>query len=155
VLKLLLTRLRRHRVNDGLTHTYTIFSPEDGAPFLQRPPSLQGGRCRVRARDDSRWTILLAAGRLKISRDIIPAMNEKELTAQLQREGFSHTYVWEDGPNVRCPDHAHATETGHIILRGEMTLVIGGKSKTYRVDERYDVPAGAAHAANMGPAAAI
>jgi len=78
-------------------------------------------------------------------------MTEKELAKQLQREGFGQTYVWEDGPNIYYPGHTYANETTHVILRGEMTLIIGGETRTYRTGERCDVPAGTLHAARMGP----
>jgi quercetin dioxygenase-like cupin family protein len=77
-------------------------------------------------------------------------MNEQQLTAQLRREGFSHTYVWEDGPNALYPEHIHPMETAHIILEGEMTLAMGGKSQTFHARDRCHVPAGAIHAAKMG-----
>ena len=78
-------------------------------------------------------------------------MDEKKLTDQLRREGFAHSYVWQDGPDAFYPEHTHAEETAHIVLNGEMTLTMNGKSQTYRAGERCDVPAGAAHSARMGP----
>ena len=78
-------------------------------------------------------------------------MNEKDLAKQLEREGFSHTYVWQDGANAFYPEHTHATETAHIILSGEMALTMNGRSQTYRVGDRCDVAAGAVHSAKMGP----
>ena len=78
-------------------------------------------------------------------------MDEAQLARTLEQEGFRHTYVWQDAPNAAYPDHKHPTETAHIILSGEMTLMMDGKSHTYRVGERRDVPAGAVHAACMGP----
>ena len=81
----------------------------------------------------------------------IAAMNEQQLVAKLVSEGFLHTYVWEDAPNVRYPDHTHGVETAHIILRGEMSLTMAGETKTYREGERCDVPANAVHSARMGP----
>ncbi|MGB8474055.1 MAG: hypothetical protein WCE61_08235 [Candidatus Acidiferrum sp.] len=42
-------------------------------------------------------------------------------------------------------------ETAHIILSGDMTLTMGGLSKTYHLGERCDVPASAVHSAKMGP----
>ena len=75
-------------------------------------------------------------------------MNEAALARQLQREGFSHVYVSEDGPNAHYPEHTHDTETAHIILTGEMTA---GESRTFRPGERSDVPANAVHSAAMGP----
>jgi mannose-6-phosphate isomerase-like protein (cupin superfamily) len=78
-------------------------------------------------------------------------MDEKALARQLGREGFGHTFVWQDGPNAFYPDHAHAEETAHIILSGEMTLTMNGKPETFREGDRCDVPAGAMHSAKMGP----
>lgn len=79
------------------------------------------------------------------------AQDEKSLERGLHQEGFLRTYVWQDGPNAFYPDHTHAMETAHIILDGEMTLTQAGAARTYGAGERCDVPAGAAHAAKMGP----
>ena len=73
------------------------------------------------------------------------------LRRQLESEGFSQVYVWQDGPNAHYPDHTHRALTAHLILDGEMTLTMGGESKTYGVGDRCDVPAGAVHSARMGP----
>ena len=78
-------------------------------------------------------------------------MNVEDLIAQLLSEGFSHTYMWEDVPNARYPNHTHGVETTHIILSGEMTLIMDGVSRTYREGDRCDVPANAVHSARMGP----
>jgi mannose-6-phosphate isomerase-like protein (cupin superfamily) len=78
-------------------------------------------------------------------------MDERKLAEQLRAEGFEHTYVWQDGPNAHYPDHSHAAETAHIVLSGEMTLTMGGKTGTYHAGERCDVPADALHSARMGP----
>jgi len=74
-----------------------------------------------------------------------------ERAVELKKEGFGHTYVWHDEPNAVYPDHTHAEETAHVILSGEMTLTMGGDSRTYREGERCDVPANAVHSAKMGP----
>ncbi len=74
----------------------------------------------------------------------------KSLESQLHREGFLHTYEWQDGPNVFYSDHTHASETAHMILDGEMTVTEGGVTKAYGAGERCDVPAGAVHSARMG-----
>jgi mannose-6-phosphate isomerase-like protein (cupin superfamily) len=78
-------------------------------------------------------------------------MDEKLLATELHREGFTHTFVWQDGPNACYPDHTHHEETAHIVLSGEMTLTMGGQTQTYREGERCDVPAGAVHSARIGP----
>lgn len=74
-----------------------------------------------------------------------------DLEKQLQSEGFTHTYVWQDGPDAYYPDHTHPTETAHIILEGEMMLTQNGQARTYKAGDRVDVPAGAVHSAQMGP----
>lgn len=78
-------------------------------------------------------------------------MDERALAKSLQTEGFSHTYVWQDGSGVFYPEHTHATETAHIILSGEMTLTTSSGTKTYHPGERCDVPAGEVHSARVGP----
>ena len=78
-------------------------------------------------------------------------MDERQLSLELQRQGFSHTYAWQDGPNTFYPDHMHETESAHVILSGEMTLRMNGHDTTYRVGDRCDVPAGTVHSAKMGP----
>jgi mannose-6-phosphate isomerase-like protein (cupin superfamily) len=80
-----------------------------------------------------------------------PTMDEQSLAKQLREEGFSHTYIWQDGPGAHYPDHTHPGQTAHIILTGEMTLTTAGRSQTYRSGDRCDVPANAVHSAHMGP----
>jgi quercetin dioxygenase-like cupin family protein len=78
-------------------------------------------------------------------------MNEKKLTEVLREEGFAHTFVWQDGADAFYPDHTHESETAHIILAGEMTLTMGGRTGTYHAGDRCDVPAGTVHSARIGP----
>ena len=80
-----------------------------------------------------------------------PNWNEEALRTQLRSEGFKTTFVWQDAPDTFYADHTHPTETAHIILDGEMTLMLDSKKQTYRQGERCDVPAGALHSARMGP----
>jgi mannose-6-phosphate isomerase-like protein (cupin superfamily) len=77
--------------------------------------------------------------------------NERELRRQLSAEGFVHIYIWQDGPQAFYSDHTHTGLTAHIILDGEMTMTMGGKSQTFHTGDRCDVPAGAVHSAQMGP----
>ena len=78
-------------------------------------------------------------------------MDEQSLAKKLRDEGFTHAYVWQDAPNAHYPDHTHADETAHIVLSGELTLSMAGKTQTYLAGNRCDVPAGAVHSARMGP----
>lgn len=78
-------------------------------------------------------------------------MDGNAFAEQLKREGFPHTYVWQDGPNVSYPDHTHPVETAHIIPRGEMSLIMAGQTVTYGAGDRCGIPAGTVHSAKMGP----
>jgi quercetin dioxygenase-like cupin family protein len=78
-------------------------------------------------------------------------MDVKKLEEELRTEGYTRTYVWEDGPNAFYPDHTHPEQTAHIILSGEMTLTCQGRTETVKTGQRLDVPAGAVHSAKMGP----
>jgi quercetin dioxygenase-like cupin family protein len=79
-------------------------------------------------------------------------MEEKDLADQLILEGYVHLYVWEDGPDVFYPEHTHRAESAHIILSGEMSMMMNGETKTFRAGERCNLPAGIMHSAKTGPA---
>jgi len=78
-------------------------------------------------------------------------MNVQELEKALRAEGFTRTYVWQDGPGAYYPEHTHPTVTAHIVLDGEVTVTSEGKTHTYNAGERFDVPAETIHCAQMGP----
>ncbi len=78
-------------------------------------------------------------------------MDEQQLTKQLQEEGFDDVYVWEDGPDMNYPPHQHPAVSAHIILTGEMTVTVDGKTTTYKPGERFDIPGKTPHSARMGP----
>lgn len=79
-------------------------------------------------------------------------MKVKDFERDLRAEGFSHTYVWVDGPGASYPEHTHPVVTAHIVLDGEVTVTSEGKTRTYKAGERFDVPAETTHSAKMGPA---
>jgi mannose-6-phosphate isomerase-like protein (cupin superfamily) len=74
-----------------------------------------------------------------------------KLKSRLCKEGFRHAYVWRDAAETFYPDHTHNQLTAHIILDGQMTLTMNGKTETYRAGDRCDVPAGVVHSALIGP----
>ena len=78
-------------------------------------------------------------------------MTLAEQESRLRQEGFSRTYVWQDGAGVSYPDHTHERLTAHLVLDGQMKLVINGESRTLVAGDRFDVPAGVVHSALMGP----
>lgn len=78
-------------------------------------------------------------------------MNEREFEEQLKGEGFSGIFVHRDSPDAFYPDHTHSGITAHIVLDGEITVTSEGQTKTYSSGERFDVPAGEIHSAQIGP----
>lgn len=78
-------------------------------------------------------------------------MNERELTEQLRREAFTRIYAWQDAPHAEYPPHVHPVETAHVVLQGEIAITMDGRTRTYHSGQRFDVPAGAVHAARIGP----
>ena len=75
---------------------------------------------------------------------------QAEWEEQLRAEGFKDVYIAEDGPNVFYPVHVHGEKTAHVILEGEMTLVVGETSRLLRAGDRCDVPGDEPHSAKMG-----
>ena len=68
---------------------------------------------------------------VRYNRDI-SMKSETQLREQLEAEGFSHTYVWQDRPNAHYSDHTHPTLTAHIVLDGEMELTTNGTTTVYK-----------------------
>jgi len=79
-------------------------------------------------------------------------MLEPDIERALRSEGFRLIYDWRDEPHTEYPDHAHLCLTAHIILEGERSVTMEGRTRIYRAGERFDVPAGTVHSAKMGPA---
>ncbi len=78
-------------------------------------------------------------------------MDRQAWEKQLHEEGFTHLFVWRDGPDATYPDHTHPVLTAHVVLEGEMRLTMNGQTETYKSGDRCDVPAHTRHSARMGP----
>lgn len=78
----------------------------------------------------------------------------KERTAELKQrlidEGFTHVFVHSDQPGFVYGEHTHPTDHAQIVLEGEITVAMAGRSRTYGPGERCDVPAGRGHSARIG-----
>ncbi|MBI2637894.1 MAG: cupin domain-containing protein, partial [Candidatus Sungbacteria bacterium] len=77
-------------------------------------------------------------------------MDYKTHEKKLHNEGFLKTYVWTDAPGTHYAGHTHHTITAHIILAGEMELIIEGKKHLLKAGDRFDVPVNAVHSARIG-----
>jgi len=78
-------------------------------------------------------------------------MNEEHWRERLQKKGFRKIYIWEDDPNAYYPDHTHEATTARVVLAGEITVTSEGRTSTFRIRERFDVPAHTVHSARVGP----
>jgi len=54
----------------------------------------------------------------------------------------------EFAEEVDVPEHSHAAQWG-AVLKGEITLTIGGETSMYRPGDTYSVPAGVPHRARI------
>ena len=76
-------------------------------------------------------------------------MNEKELQAQLEKEGFKHIFLWHDDPGKVYEKHAHKGAVSFYIMKGSVTFT-SGINKEVGAGERFDVPIGVEHSAIVG-----
>ena len=78
-------------------------------------------------------------------------MNEHELRATLEREGFSNIFVQEDSAGKHYTPHKHEKITTHIVLDGLITITVFGHPTILGPGKRLDVPANVIHEATAGP----
>jgi quercetin dioxygenase-like cupin family protein len=57
-------------------------------------------------------------------------------------------------PDVLVPEHRHEHEQVGFVLRGSVTMVIGGQSRELRVGETYTIASQVPHSAKAGSAGA-
>jgi hypothetical protein len=79
------------------------------------------------------------------------AWTRKSFPKNCTEKGFCKPMCGKMPPGTLYPEHTHTQETAHIILSGEMTLTMNGRTMTYRAGGRCDVRAGTVHSAKMGP----
>lgn len=85
--------------------------------------------------------------------DIIRALPEAETLLHgvklwlLQGPTASATF-FEALEDSEVPEHAHGAQWG-VVVDGELTLTVGGSTKTYRRGDEYFVPAGVPHSATV------
>ena len=53
--------------------------------------------------------------------------------------------------NVLVPEHRHENEQLGFVLRGEITMVIGGDARRLKPGDMYTIPSGVMHSAALGP----
>jgi len=59
--------------------------------------------------------------------------------------------VVDVAPNRVVPEHRHENEQVGIVLKGVITMTVGGESARLGVGETYVIPGGVPHGAETGP----
>tara|TARA_R110002096_G_scaffold258166_2_gene451768 strand:- start:1614 stop:1877 length:264 start_codon:yes stop_codon:yes gene_type:complete len=77
-------------------------------------------------------------------------MNRSEFEAELKRDGYE-VKESELGPMEPKPQHTHDFDARVFVLDGEITIVTGDKSTTYRKGDDYSLAAGTMHTEVVGP----
>lgn len=75
-------------------------------------------------------------------------MSEKEV---LESEGFKNVYSWHDEPGTQYNSHAHKGKVSMFITQGSVTFNLNGSKHVVKSGERFDVPVGVEHTAEVGP----
>ena len=77
-------------------------------------------------------------------------MDRSEFEAELKREGYE---VKEAGlePMEAKPQHTHDFDAKILVLDGEITILTGEQSTTYRKGDIYSLAAGTMHTEVVGP----
>lgn len=77
-------------------------------------------------------------------------MNREEFAAAARAEGYDEIVEREMPAGFRDPEHHHAWDARILVTAGEFTIAMGGKTRSYRAGERFEVPAGTPHAEAVG-----
>ena len=78
------------------------------------------------------------------------ALIEKKWRTILEKEGWKNIEAGKDPAGLQYPPHTHDTATTHVVLDGEMELIVMGIPRTLRSGDRFDAPAGTLHEARIG-----
>jgi len=72
----------------------------------------------------------------------------KGIKAWLLQANTTQAVFFDIGPGCEVPPHCHCAQWG-MVIEGEMTLTIGGETKTYKKGDWYYIPEGVEHGAKF------
>lgn len=79
-------------------------------------------------------------------------MDRSAFEARLRAEGFPEIRTNELPPNRHNPEHSHPFDVLALVLEGDITLAVEGKTSTYRAGEEFSMKARCPHIEDIGPA---
>jgi hypothetical protein len=74
----------------------------------------------------------------------------EDLRARLEAQGLRPS-TWGNGPHDHYPEHRHAYDKVLVAVAGSIVFHVPDGSIELRAGDRLDLPAGTAHAADVGP----
>lgn len=77
--------------------------------------------------------------------------NREAALGALAAEGCSPPRFWENGPGDTYGAHSHSYHKVLFCLAGSITFHLDDGDVTLSAGDRIDIPAGASHAATVGP----
>jgi len=78
-------------------------------------------------------------------------MDKASFEARLREQGYENIGQREMAANTVNDTHSHDFDAQVLVLDGEITITRGGKAQTFRAGDSCEVPAGTAHAEQIGP----
>ena len=78
-------------------------------------------------------------------------MDERAFELRLRTEGFPEIRTNEMPPNRRNPEHTHPFDVLALVLEGDITLTVDGKTSIYRAGDEFSMKAGCPHTEDIGP----
>ena len=70
--------------------------------------------------------------------------------AELEREGFTTVYEWQDKPDKIYEEHSHDAKVSFYVTDGSITFDFSGVKKVLKAGERLDIPPNTRHSAVVG-----
>ncbi len=78
-------------------------------------------------------------------------MNSEQFLQLLRRNGFPEPVEVQQAPNGQLGIHEHPFEVRALVVEGDITIVIDGLSKIYKVGDVFHLEFKQPHAESYGP----
>lgn len=81
------------------------------------------------------------------------ALPDSKVTTNAMRSPQGLSIFFTVHEDIDLPPHSHGPQWG-TVLKGQLTLTMNGKTRTYERGESYDIPGGVVHSAKV-PAGSV
>jgi quercetin dioxygenase-like cupin family protein len=77
-------------------------------------------------------------------------MNRQEFEAKLRTDGFIEIEAKALAPRPANHEHGHDHTVRGLVLAGDFTVICGGRPRTYKPGEIFEVAKGVEHSEEIG-----